>query len=208
MEQTELHSNQTYSYLALRKAVGWIGILIPFTMVLGMFLLFDGKTIQQSISHYYHTGMRDVLVGAICAIALFMFYYRGYDKWDDWTGNLTGLFALGVAWFPTVETGPNNWVGSVHFYCAGLFFLTLAGISLFLFTKKSWNPTRRKLTRNIIYIICGVVIIVCLIAIQIYFHFINDNKSESTFVFWTETVALIAFGVSWLTKGGTLYPDK
>ena len=27
------------------------------------------------------------------------------------------------------------------------------------------------------------------------------------FVFWIETVALIAFGVSWLTKGGTFYQD-
>jgi hypothetical protein len=27
-------------------------------------------------------------------------------------------------------------------------------------------------------------------------------------VFWAETVTLVAFGVSWLTKGGTLYPDK
>jgi len=207
MGHTELHTNQTYSFMALRKAVGWIGILIPFTMMLGMFLIFDGKTIQQSISHYYHTGMRDILVGAICAIALFMFFYRGYDKWDDWTGNMTGLFALGVAWFPTSETVPNNWVGSVHFFCAALFFLTLAGVSLFLFTKKSRNPTSRKLTRNIIYIICGVVIILCLIAIQIYFHFISNNKEESTFVFWAETVALIAFGLSWLTKGGTLYPD-
>jgi len=208
MEPENNYSNQTYSYLALRKAVGWIGILIPFTMMLGMFLIFNGKAIQISISHYYYTGMRDVLVGAICAIALFMFFYRGYDKWDDWAGNLTGFFAIGVAWFPTAEAGPNNWIGLVHFICARLFFLTLAGISLFLFTRKGSNPTRRKVTRNKIYLICGLVIIICLIAIQIYFNFIRDDKSKSSFVFWAETVALIAFGLSWLTKGGTLYPDK
>ena len=201
-------SGLIYSYLALRKAVGWIGILIPFTMVLGMFLIFNGKAIQISISHYYYTGMRDVLVGAICAIALFMFFYRGYDIWDNWAGNLTGISAIGVAWFPTAETGPNNWVGLVHFICAGLFFITLAGISLFLFTRKGSNPTQRKMVRNVIYIICGLVIIVSLIAILIYFNFIHNDKSQSGFVFWAETIALIAFGLSWLTKGGTLYPDK
>jgi hypothetical protein len=208
MEQKEMSSKQTYSYLALRKAVGWIGILIPFTMMLGMFLIFDGDVIQVSISQYYYTGMRDVLIGAICAIALFMFYYRGYDKWDDWAGNLTGFFAVGVAWFPTVESGPNDWVGSIHFICASLFFIMLAGFSLFLFTKKGSNPTRRKVTRNFIYIICGLVMIICLISILIYFNFIYTENSESGFVFWAETVALLAFGISWLTKGGTLYADK
>jgi len=208
MEPKGIYSNQTYSYLALRKAVGWIGILIPFTMMFGMFLMFNGKVIQISISHYYHTGMRDVLVGAICAIALFMFFYRGYDKWDDWAGNLTGLFAIGVAWFPTAEAGPNNWVGLVHFICAGSFFVTLAAISLFLFTRKGLSPTRRKVNRNRIYVICGLVIIACLIAILIYFNFINNDKAESSFVFWAETIALIAFGLSWLTKGGTICPDN
>jgi hypothetical protein len=32
--------------------------------------------------------------------------------------------------------------------------------------------------------------------------------ADSTFLFWAETIALIAFGVSWITKGGTLLPDK
>ena len=202
-----MYSKQIYSFLTLRKAVGWIGILIPFTMAFGMFLFFDGRIIQQSISHYYYTGMRDVLVGAICAIALFMFFYRGYDKWDDWAGNLTGLSAVGVAWFPTAESGPNDFIGLIHFICAGLFFLTLAGISLFLFTKKGPDATRRKMTRNILYVICGLVIIACLIAILIYFNLIDNEKSESSFVFWTETIALIAFGISWLTKGGAIYRD-
>lgn len=203
-----MYSKQTYSYLALRRSVGWIGILIPFVMMLGMLVFFDGAVIQKSISNYYYTGMRDVLVGAICAIALFMFFYRGYDKWDDWTGNITGLAAIGVAWFPTAETGPNDSTGLIHFISAAVFFLSLAAISLFLFTKKGVNPTSRKMTRNIIYVICGLVIIICLIAIWIYFNLINNNKEECNFVFWAETVALIAFGISWLTKGGTLYPDK
>jgi hypothetical protein len=208
MKPNVLYSNQTYSYLALRKAVGWIGLLLPFTMMTGVCLLFDEEIIQSSISDYYYTGMRDVFVGAICAIALFLFFYRGYDKWDNWTGNLAGFFAIGIAWFPTTEAGPENIIGIIHFICATMFFLILAGFSLFLFTRKGSYPTRRKLRRNMIYIICGSVMIACLIAIMIYYIIIHDDKSGSDFVFWAETVALIAFGVSWLTKGGTLCPDK
>lgn len=208
MELNDKYLRHTYSYLALRKAVGWIGILLPFILMLGVFLIFKGEIIQKSISHYYHTGMGDVLVGALCAVALFMFFYSGYDKWDDWTGNVAAIFAIGVAWFPTTEVGPSDLTGKIHFASATLFFLTLAIFSLFLFTRKGSDPTPQKLIRNMIYVICGLILIACLVAIVIYMNFIQNDNSESGFVFWAEAVALVAFGVSWLTKGGTLYPDK
>ena len=208
MKPKDNYTDQTYSYLALRKAVGWIGILLPFILVIGMLLIFRGDGVQKTISQYYYTGMRDVLVGALCAIALFMFYYKGYTKWDNWAGNLAGFFALGIAWFPTSEIEPVGLIGKIHFICASVFFLILAGFSLILFTMKEPAPTDQKLKRNIIYIICGVVMIVSLLSIMIYFNFLHVPNSESHFVFWAETLALIAFGVSWLTKGGTLYPDK
>lgn len=207
-EPQDKYSQHTYSYLALRKAVGWIGILLPFTLMLGVFFIFKGEIIQKSISHYYHTGMGDVFVGALCAIALFMFFYCGHDKWDDWAGNVAGFLALGVAWFPTTEVGSSDLTGKIHFTFATLFFITLAVFSLVLFTRKGSDPTTQKLTRNKIYVICGLIMIACLIAIVIYLNFIHNDNSGSCFVFWAETVALIAFGISWLTKGGTLYPDR
>ena len=208
MEPNDKYLRHTYSYLALRKAVGWIGLLLPFVLMFGVFLIFKGEIIQKSISHYYHTGMSDVFVGALCAVALFLFFYSGHDKWDDWAGNIAGLFAIGVAWFPATDVGQSDLTGIIHFTCAALFFLTLALFSLFLFTRKGPNPTTQKLTRNKIYVICGLIMIICLVAIVIYLNFIQNNNHGSGFVFWAETIALVAFGVSWLTKGGTLYPDK
>lgn len=199
---------QIYSYLALRRAVGWIGILLPFVLMAGDLIIFGDRTIRRNISLYYHSGMRDVFVGALCAIALFLFFYRGYNKWDNITASLAGLFALGIAFFPTNKTGSADFIAWIHFICAGLFFVILACISLFLFTRKDDNPTRRKLTRNKIYIICGIVMLAALAALLLYFLFFDKTHQESTFIFWSETVALIAFGTSWLTKGGTLYPDK
>lgn len=205
---TEIYLNQTYSYLALRKAVGWIGILLPFCLITGMLLIFKGEIIQKSISLYYYTGMRDFFVGAICAIALFLLFYKGYDRVDNRAGNLAGFFAIGIALFPTTESGPLNWVGIVHLICASAFFIIIAGFSLFLFTRKGSLPTARKLKRNKIYIACGLIIITCLLSIMVFFIFIEKNKPDSSYVFWAETLALIAFGISWLTKGGTLYPDN
>ncbi|MEN8186855.1 MAG: DUF998 domain-containing protein [Bacteroidota bacterium] len=204
------YEQHTNSYLALRNAVGWIGILLPFTLMIGVFLIFKGEIIQESISHYYHTGMRDIFVGSICAVALFMFFYSGYDKTDNWIGNLAGFFAIGVAWFPATEVGSSDLIGKIHFTCAAAFFLALAVFSLFQFTKtkKGILPTQQKLKRNKIYITCGLIMVICLISIVVYLNLFDDDNSKSSFVFWAETIALVAFGVSWLTKGETFYPDK
>ena len=44
--------------------------------------------LQRSISEYYVTAMRDVLVGVLFAIAWFLFSYRGYESKDDIAGDL------------------------------------------------------------------------------------------------------------------------
>jgi hypothetical protein len=157
--------------------------------------------------------MRDVFVGALCSIALFLFFYRGYDNWkkinwDKLITNTGGFLAIGIAFFPTTESGSIDLTGSIHFICAALFFLLLSCYSIFVFTKGSPEPTKQKLIRNGIYVTCGVVMLVCLAAIFIYVKFLETENSKSTLVFWGETIALIAFGTSWLTKGGYLSPDK
>ena len=199
--------SQTYSYLALRKAVGWIGILLPFVLMTGLIVFFREKTVLKTISLYYHSNMRDLFVGALCAIALFLFFYKGYSKWDNRAANLAAFFALGIAFFPTVSEGPLDWKAWIHFISASLFFITLSCFSMFLFTKKNPNPTKNKLTRNKIYISCGVIMITCLVAILLFFVFFEKKYPESSLVFWLESLALIAFGISWLIKGGSLLKD-
>jgi hypothetical protein len=198
-------SNRIYSFRALRKSVGWIGILLPFTLMLGDFLIFRGSDPLYSISKYYFSGMRDIMVGALCAISLFLFFYRGYNKWDLWSSNLAGFAALCTAIFPTVKDGPLDLSANIHFIMAAVFFVTLASISFFLFTKSSPDPTRQKKNRNLIYRACGIVMFASLIALLLFFMFFSSSTSK--FAFWTETLALVAFGISWLVKGGAIYAD-
>lgn len=202
------HTAQVHSYLSLRKAVGWIGMLLPFVLVLGNIILYGNREVLTNMSVYYHTGMRDVFVGAICAIALFLFFYKGYDRWDNITADLAGFFALGVAFFPTVEDGPWDWIAWVHFTSAACFLVILALISIFLFTRGDNHPTMMKKKRNIVYRVCGIVMLAALASIEIFFLFFDGINSVSKFVLIAETITLMAFGISWLTKGGTLYPDK
>jgi len=210
MEKDYRYKIHTHSYLALRKSVGFIGIGLPFVMMLGVSIIFEADVLQNSISHYYYTGMRNVFVGALCAVALFMFFYTGYNKWDDRLGNLAGLFALGVAWFPTTEYGPTDTIGMIHFGSAAALFFCFAIFSYFLFTKskEGVEPTPQKKKRNVVYKICGVGIVLSIVAMAVYSIFIADSSPIPRFIFWGETVALVIFGVSWMVKGEAILADK
>ena len=74
-----------FSYLALRKAIGLLAIAFPFVVSLGALILFQ-TGIQSSVSSCYHTGMRDVFVGTLCAIGFFLLSYKGYERSDDIAG--------------------------------------------------------------------------------------------------------------------------
>jgi len=95
-DQNELVIN----YLTLRKALGWMGIALPFALMAGSYIWNDGY-FETSISNYYYTVLRDVFVVTLCAVALFLFTYRGYDKKDRRVTNAAGAFGLITAFVST-----------------------------------------------------------------------------------------------------------
>jgi hypothetical protein len=196
------------SHLTLRRAVGAMGILLPPIMVIGCW--FSGCTdpVQQSISAYYGTDMRDIFVGILFVTGWFLFAYRGYDRRDNLAGDLACVFALGVALFPV--TDPPGPIRTLHHVFASALFLTLTYFSLFLFTKtKPGRPlTRGKILRNRVYIGCGVIMLACLVMVPVYCQFFDHLPiAQLKPVFWLEALALWAFGVSWAVKGETILRD-
>lgn len=87
------------SYLELRQMIGFLAATLPFILYFGGLIFFE-LPLQRSLSYYYHTGMGDVLVGVMCAVAFFMFAYKGYNRTDNWLGHMCCLFSLGIAWAP------------------------------------------------------------------------------------------------------------
>src|SRR5580704_17911032 len=83
------------SYLALRKAVGVVALALPFVLAIPYWLL-QNHALESSISGYYYTGMRNLFVGSLCAISMFMLCARGYDVKDEIAGVFASLCALGV----------------------------------------------------------------------------------------------------------------
>jgi hypothetical protein len=164
--------------------------------------------------------MGDLYVGTLSAVAMFLISYKGYNKTDHIATNLAGLFALGSAYFAT-SSNPDvscvvrflpdlQWRIVIHYISSALFFLTLAFISIFLFTKSKGNSTSQKKTRNVIFRVCGIIMIATLAFIFVYklSGWMQLNIGKYKPVFWLEWLALWAFGTSWLVKGEVLFADK
>jgi hypothetical protein len=209
----------------MRRLVGIIALLLPFVLAGGTILLaligpshaVPHPLLQRSISDYRYTAMGDCYVGALCAIAAFLMCTRGYDWTDEITGYLAGALALGVALCPSVN--PRDPVHSplqlelntVHTMFAAQMFLVLAYFCLVLFRRSSpgKSRTRRKQHRNAVYAVCGAVILVC-DAMMVSLNLEGAARILRPFnpLLNCESLALIAFGVAWLTKGNGILRDR
>jgi hypothetical protein len=209
------------SFQALRKAVGWLGISLPPAMIIGNYVLDGCRFIQDSNSHYYYTVTGNMFVGILCAVGLFLFTYKGYTRTDNITSSLAGVCAICIAMFPTNDSSANkcsNVVNlplselrnTIHYCSAALFFILLAYISLFLFTKSKGLKTERKRKRNSVYRICGITILFSIVLIGLYSLFEKQIPGAAKYqpVFWLEWMALLAFGISWLVKGELVLKDR
>jgi hypothetical protein len=211
----KLESSLVISYLTLRTTIGILGTSLPFLVSLGALLIFQ-TPLQGSLSGYYYTGTRNIFVGTLWAIGFFLFSYRGYERRDDIAGNMACVFALGVSLFPTApDCGSCSYshiASYLHGIFAGLLFLTLSYFSLALFTKTDARrtPTPRKLQRNRVYKVCGYTMLGCILLVPpiqlIPGVAVAVDKYDP--VFWLEAIAIIAFGISWLTKGEAILSDQ
>jgi len=220
MKSNKTNTDIIVSYLTMRRLIGILGIALPFIVVIGGAIGNSCYSVQGSISLYYYTNMQDFFVGLLCAVALFLTTYKGHDN-DHVFMVLSGVFALGIAFFPTaMDSCCHEKVGIfqicdiysmwIHLTFACLYFLTLAYISYFLFTKTDKEKIKRKKRiRNRIYKTCGIVMVASMLLILIFFLFFQNTWiSDFKPVLVLEAVALIAFGYSWLIKGETFFKDK
>ena len=193
---------QIIEHKTLRILIGAAGVLLPLLLFTGNWISECTTHLEFSISDYYDNGAAgDILVGILFVLGFFLFSYHGYDAKDDLTANLGGAFALGVALFPTTSANPV--IHSLHFVFATLLFVAFAVFSIWLFRKSNvpkeqW--TKKKSKRNMIYFLCGIIIIACIVAIPVCIFFFHQATIDCHLVFWIESIALLSFGFSWLTK--------
>src|SRR5689334_11817016 len=124
------------SYFTLRKMLGLLGISLVPILIIGTVAIDHTEHIEISVSAYYHTSMRNGLVGIICGMSLFLLSYNGYERIDMVVSKLAGIFALGIAFFPTSPASEkDDLVSILHYVTSGIFFALLSYMSIFLFTR-------------------------------------------------------------------------
>jgi hypothetical protein len=200
----------TLTYLELRRAVGFIAVGLPFAVAIPR--LIARHSLEGSISAYYYTGTRNLFVGSLCSIAMFLLCCRGFDRKDFIAGASAAVFALGLAFCPTKPEHPTHSQEIIaHFHVASaiLLFSTLAVFCLWLFRMTAVNVriTREKKQRNGVYTMCGIAILASMAAIGLcWFLHVSSIFGIGPWLIF-ESTALVAFGVAWLTKGEFILKD-
>jgi lysylphosphatidylglycerol synthetase-like protein (DUF2156 family) len=224
----ENKNDLVYSYMTLRNLIGFCGMILPFALAFTTKVSNVDKVIEPSISDYYYTSNGDLLVVILCLLGTFLFTYKGYNIKENILSSIAAFCGIGIAFSPTatkyiresfsVHTAlydvPTIFGIERHLIFAALFFIILSLISLIFFPKTDEKKnTRKKMTqkdkRNIIFKLCGWIMIICVVILAIYF--ISDKLhsivGDFPIIFSLETIAIEAFAISWLTKGETIYPD-
>ena len=210
------------SYTRVRLALGLLGLALPIILFVGGLLEQSqagaGNGVEPTISDFYHTTYRDIFVGSLCAIGIFLISYRGYPRakgeWinDNLLATTAGLASFGLAFFPNEGGGTvvvsvfQRMVGVqlapvLHYSFALVFFLSLAGFCFFKFARTT-KPWRRKT-----YIWCGRGILFALVltAIAVIFkRFVGGPVGEFvvdySLIFYFESLGVWCFAISWIVK--------
>lgn len=182
------------SALAIRRAIGVLGVLLPVVLIGG-----DGLDVKSTISDYYGSPMVGIFVGTLVAIAVCLWVYKGYDRCDDLLGNVGAVLALGVALFPVIH---GRSVEVAHYVAATGLFSVLALFCRQFRKTNSQEPDPGKTKRNRTYLASGWTIVVCMALIGVVNYY--EIAPDSSPVFWLETLAIYSFAISWFSKGRTL----
>ena len=207
------------SFYRVRQALGWLGLALP-AILIGATLL-RGEPLPAALSDFYHTPLRDVFVGILFALGVFLLTYLGHrDPWawlsDRNVSTLAGLGAIGIALFPNdtldpclgTKLPPITLSGTLHVASAGLFLSMTAVFCLVLFRRADAPLGALRLSkrrRNAVYVACGLAILAALAGLAAYFLAITPAQRcalrDWRLVLWLEVVTVLAFGLSWLVKG-------
>jgi hypothetical protein len=203
----ELQEHMLWTYYGVRVGLAVIGISLP------LIVLFAGGVLhhvwlEPSISRYYYTqGLpflttRDLFVGGLLAIGACLYLYKGFSNKENIALNLAGVFAAGVALFPTADTPDHRgFASTLHAGSAVLFFICIAYVSLF-----RSQDTLRLLPESLRasyarrYFWTGLALIASPLAAVFLSFALEPTSRFRTIVFWLESLAVWAFAAFWIVK--------
>jgi hypothetical protein len=185
------------SYLFLCIGMGAVAFALPILLVVS-----GGYAGHYSISFFYHVGdtPRNILVGSLWAVGVFLILYHGLSKLENWILNIAGVAAISVAMNPMASQQCAAGA-SIHGISAGLFFTCLAIVAVVLSKGRVqyivYPPKRRWFKRA--YDIAGGAMI-AMPATAAAIHYLSKEGCETPWIFWIECLGIWAFSAFWFIK--------
>ncbi|MFE7835724.1 hypothetical protein ACFU53_06545 [Streptomyces sp. NPDC057474] len=203
----------TRTVMRLRLGVGAIGVGLPLALPAGNWIAarLDGRTGEDawpgSMSGSYHTSTRDIFVGALCALGIFLVVYR-YNKYNDVTGTIAGACALGVALFPTAPSSGGDagqqTISVLHQVFAVALLTAMAAFCLLMY--KAPGIKDRPYARRP-YLVAGVLILVFMaLAAAAAVTEVGDDWLITP-LYLCEWLSVWSFGFAWTGAALSLAAD-
>jgi hypothetical protein len=208
----------------LRLGIGALGILLPFVLIGGnwIFQLFGSKTVivPASMSGSYYTSTRNIFVGGLCALGVFLVGYRR-NRAEDVCSSIAGVAIVTVALFPTSPPAPATapaWISYLHHSAAAL-FISILGVFCCVFFMDYRGTQSRPATpgeiRNRLltavkgdspdshhrrYLVCGVLIFAYVIIALVTGVTNWGSGMTLTPLYLCEGLSVLTFGFAWIDK--------
>lgn len=206
------------SYVFTRFSIGVLGVLLPVVLVLLEPALFDGLPAPRgSLSAYYYSGVREIFVGGLWAIGVFLVVYKFLDfSWESLLSSVAGVAAVLVAVFPTERPGdgvPLNpfqakfgegVVSGIHYASAATFIGLLVPITLLFALKEGRRADNGSRLSGEFWRGFHSLAAVGILAGAALAGVAGITGGPDKGVLYGEWIAVWAFGISWLVKGAEL----
>ena len=200
------------TYLLLRKAIGWIGTLLPIVVIAGD-AAFSSGPLPNSLSDYYYTPMRNILVGSLCVLGVFLVLYDVSVRADRWITNAAGVGVLGVAFLPGSPPVPHlttsqEVIGNLHVFFAAIAFVGLAATMWRFAAAISDGPDAPPPSPRaaVLYRASACVMLGFVIASGVAILLPLSVQNSTLAIYDFEALAIFTFGVTWLVKGRAMQP--
>lgn len=189
----------------LRLGIGAVGVFLPAGLIAVNWVRHFWQRgpafviIPTSMSGSYWTTARDVFVGSLCAIGVFLIGYRR-TRMQDICSTAAGICALLVAFNPTARgsgtPGEPQWVNYLHHIAAGTLLLTL-GAFCFVFLVEYRRAGASGRPAGMIYLTSGCAVMAAVIAALI--TGLLGMGSNWPLLYVLEAIAVFSFGAAWIT---------
>jgi hypothetical protein len=165
------------------------------------------ETPLESISASYHEEgwSSNIFVGFLFAISAFLLAYHGRSVFEMVISKIAAVSALGVAMFPCSCGSHQEIIPHIHYISATIMFLILVAFCFSFLRRARSKGHTQAVFRTYLYAICGFTILVYIALIGLDSVLEGTISSRiSRLTFYCEAVALIAFGIAWLTASRIL----